>query len=524
MASPGARLPEQRTFSQPSSSFNASSWVASGVAPPLGGVNAAGTGEGYKGREMRQMKTALILPGQGSQYVSMSEDLYNLYPSARRVWHQAEKTLTAFIKGQPVDGGDAFQPGASREKFEKQLLVGTALEKKLNKDMPLHQGWFLDLVFRGDQLQLTSAENAKPAIFTCTMALLTVLQEEFGINLAEEKIDWVAGHGTGEYAALVIAKSMHFNDAIRAIRYRGLEVMNSLANNPVLFPEGCTRPESVYETWGFTNAASGKGNRLLGEEEGVVGALATQRSNDGRRSSYWKGTQVSAVVLRPGRLDDALQEVEVVQSEIRNGAIPGVACDEFVAVSNINSQLQIVVSGTRVGVSYLCDRLRFKQLGARAVNLPVAGPFHTSMVADAAKAYKALVDEIPIAPHTSSMHSVSSVTGEVHNDVERTREDLGKALALPVLWMKTINTLIENDVHRFVCVGPGRACAYQLSKELAFREQKKEPHGIRMNPSPTADTLDLPGSEYEVWSVSTSQTLEQLAHALKIASHDHATI
>ncbi|WFD42217.1 [acyl-carrier-protein] S-malonyltransferase [Malassezia psittaci] len=504
-ASPKQPLPELRTFSQPSTSFNASSWVAPGVAPPLAGQNAAGVGEGYQGRPIEPKLTALILPGQGSQYVTMSRDLYDIYPAARRVWEEAEYSLTAFIQGRRLDQELPASP--LRGPFEEKLQLLSAIEPSVE----LKPGWLLNLVFSGNQLELTRAENAQPAILACTLAMLAVLREEFNTDLVKDQVHWAAGHGSGTYAALVASGSLQQSDALRALRYRGQQAMQCLENHPVLFPPGCVRPASVYETWGFANAGAGKGSELLMTED--ADDLPGIAAHDGSPRN-WKGTQVSAIVVRPGRLQDALKEVESVQQEIQRGDVQGIAPDEFVAVSNINSRLQIVISGTRVGVMYACDRLRFKMIGARAVNLPVAGPFHTSMVTDASKIFESLVEVLPINEPSQSLPVVSSRDGQTFTSASDIREDLGDALDSPVHWIDTISRLVGNGVQRFICLGPGRACAHQLSKELACYE-KSMADSAGPNAKALVGTLDEPPSEFEVWSVSTSQGMEQLVKTLE---------
>ena len=492
-ASPKQPLPELRTFSQPSTSFNASSWVVSGVTPPL--ARRSPRGEGSHVSPLERKKTAIVLPGQGSQYVSMSRDLYEQFPAARRVWEEAEATLTAFIQGRRLD--QDMPPSPLRDAFEAKLLEGSALETRRS----LQPGWLRDLVFSGNQLELTSSENAKPAILACTLALLAVLRHDFQVDFIREQVQWAAGHGSGTYAALVASGSLLQEDALRALRYRGLEAMQCLERHPVLFPEGCTRPANIYETWGFANAGSGKGSALLVDEP--ASELIDVARHDGSART-WKGTQVSAVVVRPGRLDDALREVETVQQEIRRGDVQGIASDEFVAVSNVNSRLQIVLSGTRVGVMYACDRLRFKMFGARAVNLPVSGPFHTSMVSEAASNFRKLVEVMPISELSPSLPVVSSFDGRAYKDAGDIREDLARALDSPIYWIKTIHTLVEQGVRRFICIGPGRACAHQLSKELAHYE-KSLVDSTGSKAQELVGTLDEPPSEFEVWSVSTTQ-------------------
>lgn len=485
-------LPQHTYFSSPTFSFNASPYAAPGTA-------TGGGGSGHPGTAVVRKKSALIFPGQGSQYVAMSKDLYKAFRSARSIWHQAEEALmmTPGMHSHHFIQGDRATSAEQRERFEAELATTRHLDPKqglLASGTAVarsRRGWLRDLVFSGDQLELTRAENAQPAILTCTLAFLQVLRKEFSLDLVQDHVEWASGHGSGVYAALVGSGSMDLHDAVRLLRHRGLIASHYTANHPVLFPPGCEKPESIYETWAFANAGSGKGADLLYDEE-----AASDKAKPG-----WKRTQMSGVVVRPGKLNAVLKEVEQVSQDIRNGKIPSVARDEVVEVANINSQLQIVLSGTRVGVSYCCDRLRSKNLGARAVNLPVSGPYHTSLMQEASDVLRAPVKYMPLSdPKDFSL--VSSKDGSVVRTTDAIRQDLAGAFARPVDWLSSIDTLLAQGVERFICLGPGRACAHLLSKELAYRDRQREMKGDKSHPA------------YEVWSLATVEDVEQLAEAL----------
>ena len=122
-------------------------------------------------------KTAFVLPGQGSQYVGMGQDLYQTYPEAYTVFAEADETL------------------------------GFALSK---------------LCFEGPGDVLTDTINAQPAILTTSIACLRVLETVVGNAQADLPSPlFVAGHSLGEYSALVAAGSLTFADAVRLTRERG---------------------------------------------------------------------------------------------------------------------------------------------------------------------------------------------------------------------------------------------------------------------------------------------------------------
>jgi [acyl-carrier-protein] S-malonyltransferase len=117
------------------------------------------------------MKTAFVFPGQGSQQVGMGSAFFETEPVARRV-------------------------------FE---LADAALGLKLSS-----------LCFDGPEEELKLTANTQPAILTASVAALRVLEQR-GV-----KPDFVAGHSLGEYSALVAAGSLKFEDAVVAVRKRGL--------------------------------------------------------------------------------------------------------------------------------------------------------------------------------------------------------------------------------------------------------------------------------------------------------------
>jgi malonyl CoA-acyl carrier protein transacylase len=480
------------------------------------------------GNTISRKKSALILPGQGSQYVGMTDDIFRRYRAARHVWLTAEEAL--------VMGGSRMMPGLlssdivsseQRQRFEEELdksaewdaqrqRAGTAIARS-------RRGWLRDLVFTGDQLNLTRAENAQPSILASSLSILSVLRQEFAVDLIANHIDYVAGHGSGIYAALCVSGALDVRDAVRLLRHRGLASSHFVEQNKVLFPEGSAKPESIYETWAFANAGSGKGAELLSrttlgiDQGGVPPTNATSDAEVVRNEANstpqrgWRRSQMSGCMIRPGKLQQALRVVQEVASDIKQGKVESVSADEVVEVANINSSLQIVLSGTRVGVSMASDRLRQLNLGARAVNLPVSGPYHSSLMLDGAEFLKPAVQYMPLRDpdqdgqgrgYSGPLQLISSCEGApILRSADDIRADLSGALAKPVMWLHSIERMLEQGVQRFICLGPGRACAHLLSKELANRDRVAATEGRE------------PGN-YEVWSINSVEDIEQIGAVL----------
>lgn len=118
---------------------------------------------------------AFVFPGQGSQKVGMGADLAAASPAARAVFEE----------------------------------VDDALGQKLSAIMR-----------DGPEEALTLTENAQPAIMTNAIAVLRVLEQEGGINLAD-KASYVAGHSLGEYTALCAAGAFGLADTAKLLKLRG---------------------------------------------------------------------------------------------------------------------------------------------------------------------------------------------------------------------------------------------------------------------------------------------------------------
>lgn len=118
------------------------------------------------------MKVTLLFPGQGAQYVGMGNNL-------------KETEFYSFFK-----------------KANEILKYSIS-----------------DICSAGPEDQLKLTENTQPALLTHSVALFEKLKP----ILAQKNIEiaQVLGHSVGEYAALVAAGVMKFEDAVKAVHLRG---------------------------------------------------------------------------------------------------------------------------------------------------------------------------------------------------------------------------------------------------------------------------------------------------------------
>jgi [acyl-carrier-protein] S-malonyltransferase len=118
---------------------------------------------------------AFIFPGQGSQKIGMGAELAEASSTARAVFEE----------------------------------VDDALSQKL-----------FAIMCEGPEDALTLTENAQPAIMANAIATLRVLEEDFGLKLADHAA-CVAGHSLGEYSALCAAGAFSLADTAKLLKLRG---------------------------------------------------------------------------------------------------------------------------------------------------------------------------------------------------------------------------------------------------------------------------------------------------------------
>lgn len=140
------------------------------------------------------MKTAVLFPGQGSQFLGMGRDLVERFPAARDVFSEADEAL------------------------------GEDLSR---------------ICFDGPEEELRRTKNTQPAIYTHSLAVLRTL----GLDCAGDGFR-AAGHSLGEYSAYCAAGSFSFVDGLRLVRRRG----------ELMFQAGLDRPGTMAAVLGLEGA------------------------------------------------------------------------------------------------------------------------------------------------------------------------------------------------------------------------------------------------------------------------------
>ena len=135
-------------------------------------------------------------------------------------------------------------------------------------------------------------------------------------------------------------------------------------------------------------------------------------------------------------------------------ALHDVCVSADVDVANINCPGQIVISGETEKVAAACELAKAK--GARrTVTLPVAGAYHSRLMAGAQPKVRAMLEAVALQP--PALPVISNVTARPHGGPEDIRRLLAQQVTSPVQWEGSIRYLIAQGFTRFIELGPGTA-------------------------------------------------------------------
>jgi [acyl-carrier-protein] S-malonyltransferase len=131
-----------------------------------------------------------------------------------------------------------------------------------------------------------------------------------------------------------------------------------------------------------------------------------------------------------------------------------VCAEAGVVLANLNCPGQLVISGESSKIAKACDLAKAR--GARrAMPLPVAGAYHSPLMASAQSKLQAELGAVTIG--TPSVPVVRNVTARAHGEPSTIAPLLVAQVTAPVLWESSMRYLLSQGVTRFIELGPGTA-------------------------------------------------------------------
>jgi [acyl-carrier-protein] S-malonyltransferase len=134
-----------------------------------------------------------------------------------------------------------------------------------------------------------------------------------------------------------------------------------------------------------------------------------------------------------------------------------------VEISNINAPGQVIVAG-KAHLKDVVIEYSNKPGMCRAAPLKVSGAFHTSLMADAASAFKEKLKHAPISNATVPL--ISNVTASPIYTQDEICQELEEQLVRPVRWQETVEYLGSQGVNTFIEFGPGSVLTGLIERTL----------------------------------------------------------
>ena len=139
---------------------------------------------------------------------------------------------------------------------------------------------------------------------------------------------------------------------------------------------------------------------------------------------------------------------------LEEAATREVCAEAGVELANLNCPGQLVISGEAAGIQKACERAKAR--GAkRALPLPVAGAYHSKLMASAQPKLREALGAIPL--NLPSVPVISNVTARPHHTGAEIHQKLVDQVTSSVRWEESIRFLIGEGFTRFIELGPGTA-------------------------------------------------------------------
>lgn len=159
-------------------------------------------------------------------------------------------------------------------------------------------------------------------------------------------------------------------------------------------------------------------------------------------------------------------------------------CNEIgnIAPANYNCSGNITVAGTNEAIERLLIWAR--ENDTMATKLSVSIPSHCSMMEPAVQELSPVIQNLSFHPPQKELFM--NATGEATTDVAKIKQNLMDQLAKPVLFMQSVEQLLDMGYDTFIEIGPGKVLCGMV-KRIAKKKKVK----VQVLPLNSLDTLEV---------------------------------
>jgi len=134
-----------------------------------------------------------------------------------------------------------------------------------------------------------------------------------------------------------------------------------------------------------------------------------------------------------------------------------------VYVANHISELQIVISGYQSDLSEL-EPVFLEQGAKMAAKLDVAGPFHSTLLSEAAKSFYDVLSAEPIGEFSKTVYA--NVLGKPYESGSDVKQLLTDQMCTRVRWHECTENMISSGIDNYIEIGPGNVLGKLLKRRI----------------------------------------------------------
>lgn len=130
-------------------------------------------------------------------------------------------------------------------------------------------------------------------------------------------------------------------------------------------------------------------------------------------------------------------------------------------VSNVNTDQQIVISGSNIAVAQAMD-MALTRGAKKVIPLRVGGAFHSGLMKPAIKGLISTIDSLDFNDPTIPI--IANCTANALVDSEEIKTELVNQITGCVNWKKSVDFMIKSGATKFLEIGPGRALSGMVKR------------------------------------------------------------
>jgi [acyl-carrier-protein] S-malonyltransferase len=235
--------------------------------------------------------------------------------------------------------------------------------------------------------------------------------------------------------------------AVRALIHEGPsdELIRTSNAQPAIFAVDCACLAALAERGVLPDVVAG---HSLGEYAALVGA-GVLNFESGLRLVLQRGAVMErAAAARSGTMLAILGS----NPDDVNATIEGWQQQGVIANANDNAPGQIVISGDVKTLQAAAPA--FRALGARVMDLPVGGAFHSPLMADGEAAFGPALEAAPF--RDGRVPVVSNYTATPAQTADEVRAALRPQITGKVRWRESVDAMLALGADTFIEAGPGK--------------------------------------------------------------------